>query len=124
VSLIRGLNAIAARPMERKYHMRNGVLVDDTPAPGRHYVKAAKGEGHAYSWPPVGRGRGESIYSPRRIEAMLKAREAFDMYYEYGLTWSEVAAKLGYASRSGPWMAVRRMTTRNDHNSGYFKGRR
>jgi hypothetical protein len=116
----RGMAAICPQRIERKIRMINGFMHDVTPSPGHSYVKAAKGEGHAYSWPPSGRGRGESLISPRRIQARYKAVEAFDLYFHQGLSWGDVAKRLGYADRSGPWRAVRRMVTRQDFDNGHF----
>jgi hypothetical protein len=47
----------------------HGVLADVTPRPERTYTRA--------TWPPRGRGRGESLTSPRRIEAKLRAHKAY-----------------------------------------------
>jgi len=112
-----GMAVIAARRMDPKIAWIDGREVDVTPNPGCHYIRVPRGEGHAYSWPPVGRGRGESLDSPRRIEAKQKARRAFELYFHEEYSWPEIAQKLGYASKSGPWMAVRRMITRNDFNT-------
>src|SRR5690349_15866657 len=45
----------------------DGTICDATPTPGRTYTR--------YTWPPRGRGRGESLTSPRRIEAKLRTVE-------------------------------------------------
>ncbi len=103
------------RTFEHKYTLIDGHLAVVDPRPGRTYVKAEKGQGHAYSWPPVGRGRGESLYSPRRIEAKLRAVQAFELW-RAGATWEQVARKLGYADKSGAWRAVRRMIDRLDYD--------
>jgi len=84
----------------------HGVLSDETPAPGRSYTRA--------TWPPRGRGRGESLTSPRRIEAKLRAAEAFRLYYDDCLTWDAIAHQLGFKDRSGPWRAVRRLVDQQD----------
>ncbi len=86
----------------------HGIEADVTPLPGRWYTRA--------TWPPRGRGRGESMTSPRRIEAQLKAAQAFELWRS-GLTWEQVAVRLGYANKSGPWRAVRRMFDRIDYEA-------
>ena len=81
-----------------------GAWSDETPAPGRSYTRN--------TWPPRGRGRGESLTSPRRIEAKQRAVEAMRLYYRDRLTWQVIAARLGFKDRSGPWRAVRRLVDR------------
>lgn len=93
----------------------DGYLAIVDPRPGRTYVKAERGQGHAYSWPPVGRGRGESLCSLRRIEAKERAYQAFVLWSD-GATWEAVARELGYADKSGAWRAVRRMFDRQDYD--------
>lgn len=58
-------------------------------------------------WPPRGRGRGESLYSPRRVAAIGRA---VDMYNDYwrGMSWRQVARKYGYSGPSGAWQVVYR----------------
>lgn len=119
---IRGLAVIGTRTyfapklafIRDEFHPQ-GILCDVSPRPGRTYLKAAKGCGHAYSWPPVGRGRGESLTSARRIEAKLRAYEALEMYQD-GHTFETIAHKLGFKDRSGPWRAIRRLFDRADYD--------
>jgi len=85
-----------------------GVLADVSPAPGRTYTRA--------TWPPRGRGRGESLSSARRIEAKLRAYKALQMR-RAGSSWRLIAARLGFRDRSGPWRAVRRLYDRVDYNT-------
>jgi hypothetical protein len=59
-------------------------------------------------WPPHGRGRGESLTSPRRVDAKLKALEAMHLHVA-GETYKDIARRLGYRSASGAWMAVQRL---------------
>lgn len=59
-------------------------------------------------WPPRGRGRGESLLSPRRIAAKLRAIEAWRLNL-MGYTWEAIAAQLGYRTRGGAWRAVQRL---------------
>src|SRR5262245_33700063 len=59
-------------------------------------------------WPPRGRGRGESLNSPRRIAARLKALAAKQLRMQ-GLTYREIARKLGYHTISAAWHAVQRL---------------
>jgi hypothetical protein len=58
-------------------------------------------------WPPRGRGRGESTYSPRRLAALARTREAHRLYAQ-GWTYEAIARALGYRDRSGPWRALQR----------------
>lgn len=83
-----------------KQVMIDGVLCDVTPAPGNTYNRD--------TWPPRGRGRGESLTSVRRISAKLRCNEAYTLRTEYGYTWEVIANKLGYRDASGPYRAVRR----------------
>src|SRR5260370_41834300 len=78
----------------------DGSMIDATPAPGRTYTRE--------TWPPRGRGRGESLYSPRRIEAKLRAAQVVHMRFA-GHTWQHIADALGFKDRSGPWRATRRL---------------
>src|SRR5215831_12280469 len=59
-------------------------------------------------WPPRGRGRGESLLSPRRIAAKLKALDALALHCK-GYTYRVIAATLGYRTTSGAWQAVQRI---------------
>lgn len=113
---IRPCRAIAPRrTFEHKFAMVEGHLSIVDPRPGCTYVRAERGQGHEHSWPPIGRGRGESLYSDRRIESRLKAFEAFQLWCD-GLTWEQIAVRLGYANASVPWRAVRRLHDRIDYN--------
>lgn len=85
----------------------DGRVIDATPAPGCTYTRD--------TWPPRGRGRGESLYSPRRMEAKLRAQKVLQMRIE-GYTWEAIAQNLGFKDRSGPWRAVRRTFDRFDRN--------
>ncbi len=86
-----------------------GTWSDETPAPGRSYTRA--------TWPPRGRGRGESLTSPRRIEAKFRAAEAWRLHYHEQLTWDAIARQLGFKDRSGPWRAVRRLVDQLDRQA-------
>jgi len=59
-------------------------------------------------WPPRGRGRGESLLSPRRIAAKLKALDALELRGK-GYSYRVIAATLGYRTTSGAWQAVQRI---------------
>jgi hypothetical protein len=83
----------------------DGIVADVTPAPGHSYTRA--------TWPPRGRGRGESLTSPRRIEAKLRAAKALELRSQ-GHSWETIARRLGYRDRSGAWRAVRRAADRAD----------
>lgn len=65
------------------------------------------------TWPPRGRGRGESLTSPRRIAAKQRAAKALQLRMD-GYTWRMIAASLGYKCPSGAWRAVRRCVNRVD----------
>jgi len=81
----------------------DGTLCDVTPAPGRTYTR--------YTWPPRGRGRGESLYSPRRIAAKLRTVEVIRMRID-GHTWQQIARVLGFKDASGPYRAFKRTIDR------------
>jgi hypothetical protein len=74
--------------------------------PGQTYTKYPCVCGREL-WPPRGRGRGESLHSPRRIVAKLNAVEAYKLHLA-GWTYQQIAARLGYQTRQGAWRAVRR----------------
>lgn len=57
-------------------------------------------------WPPRGRGRGESLLSPRRIEATLRTSEILRLRIA-GMTYAAIGRRLGM-SKSGVWRAERR----------------
>lgn len=84
---------------------KDGMVIDVTPGPGRTFTKE--------TYPPRGRGRGESIMSPRRIRARLRAAEAIRLRMA-GATWQTIATTLGYSDPTGPWLAVRRTCSRMD----------
>ena len=77
----------------------DGIYADVTPAPGHCFVRA--------TYPPRGRGRGESLYSDRRINAKLRAVRAVRLRMA-GHTWKAIARMLGFRDPSGPWRAVNR----------------
>jgi len=83
----------------------HGVLADVTPEPGRTYTR--------YTWPPRGRGRGESLFSPRRIEAKLRTVKVIRLRAA-GYTWERIARALGFRDASGPYRAYRRAVDRVD----------
>jgi hypothetical protein len=57
------------------------------------------------SYPPRGRGRGESTTSPRRVEAVLRQAEACKLR-GVGATYAAIARTVGYRDPSGAWRAV------------------
>jgi hypothetical protein len=83
----------------------DGTLCNVTPASGCTYTRA--------TWPPRGRGRGESLASPRRIEAKLRVVEVLRLRRK-GYTWQQIARVLGFRDASGPWRAARRAYDRLD----------
>jgi len=84
----------------------DGTVIDVTPRPGCTYT--------CETWPPRGRGRGESLSSPRRCDAKLKAIRALRMR-RAGYTWQTIAKKLGFKDASGPWRCANRAITRIEH---------
>jgi hypothetical protein len=86
----------------------DGIDVDITPAPGRTYTQ--------YTWPPRGRGRGESLTSPRRIAAKLRTIEVIRMRAQF-YTWNQIARTLGFKDASGPYRAYKRAVDRVDWNT-------
>src|SRR5258707_15894759 len=83
----------------------HGGWSDETPAPDNSYTRA--------TWPPRGRGRGESLTSPRRIEAKLRAAEAVRLRIA-GYSFQAIANRLGFGNRCSAWCAVRRTFDRFD----------
>jgi hypothetical protein len=81
----------------------DGTYCDLTPAPGRTYTRA--------TYPPRGRGRGESLTSPRRIEAKLRAALVFELHMA-GLTYATIAHMLGFRDGSGAYRAQKRLLDR------------
>jgi hypothetical protein len=59
-------------------------------------------------WPPRGRGRGESLLSPRRIEAKIRAGKALALHL-LGVPYRDIATRLGYKHASGAFAAVQRL---------------
>lgn len=66
-------------------------------------------------WPPRGRGRGESLTSPRRIAALERAQQAATLYAD-GWTYEAIAKALGFADKSGAWRALQR---RRDYGAAW-----
>ena len=95
----------------------DGTICDVTPAPGCTYTR--------YTWPPRGRGRGESLYSPRRIEAKLRAAKVIEMRLGGHHTWEHIARTLGFKDASGAYRAYKRTFDRidwdNDRRYELFK---
>ena len=83
----------------------NAWIDDETPQLGHTYTRA--------TWPPRGRGRGESLLSPRRIAAKLRSVEVIRLRSE-GLTWKVIASMLGFKDASGPYRAMKRAMDRVD----------
>jgi hypothetical protein len=95
----------APRQSWTRYELDGNVWVDKSPAPGHTYTRA--------TWPPRGRGRGESLYSPRRVEAKLRAIEVIQLRTE-GHTWDHIARVTGFKDPSGPYRAMKRAMDRLD----------
>jgi hypothetical protein len=87
------------------YELQGNVWVDVSPAPGHTYTRD--------TWPPRGRGRGESLYSPRRIEAKLRTIEVIELCRQ-GHTWDSIAQRTGFKDPSGPYRAMKRTMDRVD----------
>lgn len=88
-----------------KWEYIDGVLTDVSPAPGRTYTRE--------TWPPRGRGRGESLTSDRRIRAKLRTVEVIRLRAQEH-TWQEIANRLGFKDPSGPYRAMKRAIDRID----------
>jgi hypothetical protein len=82
----------------------NGTIIDITPAPGRTYTRQ--------TWPPRGRGRGESLTSDRRIDAKIRAVKVVEMRLVYQQSWQHIANTLGYRTASGAYRAFWRIMDR------------
>ena len=82
----------------------DGTLCDLTPAPGRTYIRA--------TFPPSGRGRGESLTSQRRISAKLRAVKVLQLRCA-GFTFKQIGYKVGL-STSGAYRAMQRTIDRLD----------
>jgi hypothetical protein len=105
-SLFVGRHRTASPQSWRKLaEMPDGMVVNATPMPGRTYTKD--------TYPPRGRGRGESLTSPRRIAAKLRAAQVIRLRIE-GYTLASVARKLGFRDASGAYRAMRRTMDRLD----------
>ena len=106
----------ARRQTWNKSILNGNVWVDITPNPGKTYTRD--------TWPPRGRGRGESLISPRRIEAKLRACEVMQLRSE-GHTWASIARATGFKDASGPYRAMKRAIDRvdwdNDRRYQLFK---
>ena len=83
----------------------DGTVCDATPEPGHTYTRL--------TWPPRGRGRGESLTSPRRIAAKLRTVEVIRLRSN-GHTWEYIARALGFKDASGPYRAYKRAVDRID----------
>lgn len=88
-----------------RHDVPDGTLCDETPEAGRTYTRR--------TWPPRGRGRGESLYSPRRMKAKLRAIEVLRMRIA-NHTWAHIARVLGFKDASGAYRAYRRAIDRVD----------
>jgi hypothetical protein len=89
---------------DKPARLEGNVWIDDeTPQPGHTYTRA--------TWPPRGRGRGESLYSPRRIEAKLRAIRVIELRIA-GHTWDDIAHLTGFKDASGPYRAFHRAMDR------------
>lgn len=88
-----------------RYELEGNTWTDKSPTPGHTYTPE--------TWPPRGRGRGESLYSPRRIEAKLRTIEVIRLRAA-GHTWDSIARELGFRDPSGPYHAFKRAVDRVD----------
>src|SRR5579859_1951981 len=62
--------------------------------PAQTYTREPCSCGRAL-WPPRGRGRGESLTSPRRMEAFLRSFDAMALHVK-GYPYRIIAQQLGY----------------------------
>jgi hypothetical protein len=83
----------------------HGIFTDVTPQPGHTYTRE--------TWPPRGRGRGESLFSPRRIAAKIRAAEVVRLRCQ-GYTWEQIARATGFKDASGAYRAWKRTLDRID----------
>jgi hypothetical protein len=90
---------------EKLIEQPDGTLIEL--APGCTYTRE--------TWPPRGRGRAESLTSPRRIAAKVRALQAVRLRFA-GHTWLSIAQTLGFADASGAWRACRRLCDYADWN--------
>jgi hypothetical protein len=84
-----------------------------THAPDTSYTRHPCSCGRTY-WPPIGRGRGESLTSPRRLAAKMRAVEVLRLHVR-GASYAEIAARLGYRDASGAWRAEQRLLAMIQH---------
>lgn len=80
------------------------VWIDTTPSPGRTFTRD--------TWPPRGRGRGESLTSARRIAAKMRAVEVVRLRLMEQCTWEQIAAVVGFKDASGAYRAYWRLLDR------------
>lgn len=52
--------------------------------------------------------KGSGRFSPKRIQMHLKRQQALRMRVQEGLTFDEIARRLGYAGRPSAWRAIER----------------
>jgi hypothetical protein len=100
-----GRRSTAPKQTWDNYILDGNVWVDASPMPGHTYTRA--------TWPPRGRGRGESLLSPRRVRAKLRAIEVIQLRTE-GHTWDFIARVTGFKDASGPYRAMKRAIDRVD----------
>jgi hypothetical protein len=81
----------------------DGELLFINPMPGRTYT--------ADTWPPRGRGRGESLTSPRRLAAKVRAGKVIRLHAA-GYTYAQIARHLGFRDASGAYRAMKRAVDR------------
>lgn len=86
---------------------QGGVLRACEHAPEQRYTREPCSCGREL-WPPRGRGRGESLLSPRRVAAKLRAIEAMRLRRER-FTWTTIARRLDYGSGAAACNAVERL---------------
>jgi len=100
-----GRSRTAPRQSWHKEEWIDGCMHDTTPAPGNTYTHE--------TWPPRGRGRGESLISPRRVAAKLRAVQVVKLRIQ-DHTWASIARQLGFKDASGPYRAYKRIIDRID----------
>jgi hypothetical protein len=80
---------------------------------GQTWVKRPCEVCHKSVWPPSHRGRGEARWSPRRIEARLRALRAVELWAQ-GVNYAEIARhEPGYGSRFAARKAIMRLLERH-----------
>jgi hypothetical protein len=98
------------RPTTRRPHSwnktmyRDGLMMNVSPSPGNTFTRD--------TYPPRGRGRGESLTSPRRIAAKQRALEVVKLRLGQHLTWATIARLLGFKDASGAYYAYHRLLDR------------